>query len=855
MTTRTPPPRAKVAVIGAGIVGNCLVEHLARLGWDDLVLIDKGALPNPGGSTGHASNFIFPTDHGREIALLTLESQRQYEAMGANTTCGGIEVARTEARMEELRRRMTSARVWGIESELLTPAEVVAKVPFVNPDVILGGFHTPSVSVVDSVGAGTIMRERAVARGVLTVLDETEATGLEVEPAPFGRPRIRAVTTTRGTIEVDHAVIACGAWSPRVAAMAGATIPLTPAVHQMADFGPVEILVGTGNEIGYPIVRDMDSFMYERQSDGAMEVGSYAHRPILMHPDDIPSVAEAERSPTELPFTPDDFAPQLERAREIMGELLAGTKMQYAVNGLLSLTPDTQQVLGETAEVANLWSAAAVWVREGPGSARLVAEWMTHGYPRILDPHGSDVTRFQPHERTGHHVRTRCREHFTKTYGIVHPREQWESARGINRSPFHPRTEALGAEYYEARGWERPQWYASNQDLVARYGVPDRPHEWDRRWWSPIINAEHLHLREKVGVVDLGAFQIFDVSGPGVVPYLESLTVNRCDRPVGSSIYTPLLTPDGGFRADLTIQRLTSDRFRIVTGVFDGARDAFWFRRHLPTDGSVQFQDRSSAISTLGVWGPDAHALLSKITDRGLGQAEFPYGTARDVLIDGIPATMLRISYVGEGGWEIYARTEHGLARGPGVRCAARGDRRLRYHRANGEGLPVDGFRAHVRVLARRGGAGPARRQAGGLHRQGRLPEGSRARTGGEGLHAHHGRPHERGGHCALPHRRQRTDSDAGWGADRGRPRKGVARHLRRNGSVRGQLSADGVPAGGARPRRRAAAGHVHERVLPRDRGGGWRGAVRSDRFPDEGVAATWSRPRPARTRLRARSG
>ena len=454
------------------------------------------------------------------------------------------------------------------------------------------------------------------------------------------------------------------------AAMAAASIPLTPAVHQMADFGPVEILHGTGSEIGYPIVRDMDSFMYERQSNGTMEVGSYAHRPILMHPDDIPSVAEAERSPTELPFTPGDFAPQLERAREIMGELLSGTEMQYAVNGLLSLTPDTQQVLGETAEVANLWSAAAVWVREGPGSARLVAEWMTHGYPRLLDPHGSDVTRFQPHERTGHHVRARCREHFPKTYGIVHPREQWESERGMNRSPFHPRTEALGAEYFEARGWERPQWYASNEDLVARYRVPDRPHEWDRRWWSPIINAEHLHLREKVGVVDLGAFQIFDVSGPGVVAYLESMTVNECDRPVGSSIYTPLLTPDGGFRADLTIQRLAPDRFRIVTGVFDGARDAFWFRKHLPADGSVQFQDRSSAICTFGVWGPHAHALLSKVADCGLSQEELPYGTARNVLIDGIPATMLRISYVGEGGWEIYTRTEHGLALWDAVREA-----------------------------------------------------------------------------------------------------------------------------------------------------------------------------------------
>ena len=239
------------------------------------------------------------------------------------------------------------------------------------------------------------------------------------------------MVTADGAIEVEQVVIACGVWSPRLAAMAGATIPLTPAVHQMANFGSIDLLHRTGNEIGYPIVRDMDTFMYERQSQDVMQVGSYAHRPILVRPDDIPSLAEAERSPTELPFTSGDFAPQLEHAREIMGGLLAGSEMQYAVNGLLSLTPDANQVLGETAEVEKLWSAAAVWVKEGPGTARLVAEWITYGYPRLCDPHASDVTRFYPHERTVHHIRQRCHEHFNKTYGIVHPREQWASGRGM----------------------------------------------------------------------------------------------------------------------------------------------------------------------------------------------------------------------------------------------------------------------------------------------------------------------------------------------------------------------------------------------------------------------------------------
>ncbi len=655
------PSKARVVVIGAGIVGNCLVGHLADLGWTDMVLLDKGPLPNPGGSTGHASNFIFPTDHNKEMAVLTLESQRQYEEMGVNTECGGIEVARTEERMEELRRRMTSAKAWGIESELLTPAEVKALVPFLDESVILGGFHTPSVSVVDSLRAGTLMREKAVAAGALAIHANTEVLDLETAPTPFGRPRISAVVTDKGTIEADYVVVACGVWSPRIASMAGATIPLTPAVHQMADVGPIDVLQQTGNEIGYPIVRDMDTFMYERQSAGSMEVGSYAHRPIFHRPDDIPSNEEAALSPTEMPFTQDDFDAQLEDALELMGEILETAEIRYAINGLLSLTPDAMPVLGETVEVENLWSAAAVWIKEGPAIAQLLAEWMTHGYPHIADPHGSDIARLYEHERTVHHIEARSAEHFNKTYGIVHPREQWASERGVNRAPFHGRTEALGAEFFDARGWERPHWYESNADLVERYAVADRDHEWDRRWWSPIITAEHLHMRDHVAMVDLSAFQVFEVNGPGALDYIEAMTVNKCDRPVGSSVYTPVLTPTGGFRTDLTVLRVGHDRFRIVTGAFDGGRDEYWFRCNLPGDGSVQFTNLSSAVTTIGVWGPKAEALVSGLTESDLSLAAFPYGTTQEVLIDGIPTRMLRISYVGENGWEITASIPHGL--------------------------------------------------------------------------------------------------------------------------------------------------------------------------------------------------
>ena len=316
--------------------------------------------------------------------------------------------------------------------------------PFINPEIILGGFYCPTVSVVDSLETGTVMRKKAMDKGALQVFANTEVLDVETEPTPHnGLARVTAVVTDKGRIEAEYVVIACGVWSNRVANMAGATIPLVPAVHQMADVGPIDILAETNNEIGYPIVRDMDTFCYERQSAGSMEVGSYAHRPILHHPDEIPSNDEAALSPTEMPFTPDDFDPQMEQAIELM-DMLGDAEIKYAINGLLSLTPDAMPCLGETAEVTNLWSAAAVWVKEGPGMAQVVAEWMTHGYPRVIDAHGADVTRFYDWERSDEHIWARASEHFNKTYGIVHPAEQWASRRGLRKGAFYDRQEAAG---------------------------------------------------------------------------------------------------------------------------------------------------------------------------------------------------------------------------------------------------------------------------------------------------------------------------------------------------------------------------------------------------------------------------
>ena len=653
------PTRANVVVIGAGIVGSCLVGHLARLGWTDMVLLDKGPLPNPGGSTGHASNFIFPVDHNKEMALLGEQSANQFRDMQLSVDSGGIEVARTTDRMNELDRRMTSAMAWGIEAHLLTPTEVKALVPFINEEVILGGFYCPTVSVVDSLETGTTMRREAVETAGCQVFANTEVLDIGTVEGEGGVTTVSSVVTDRGTIAAGYVVIACGVWSNRIANMADATIPLVPTVHQMADVGPMDILAETNNEIGYPIVRDMDTFCYERQSAGSMEIGSYGHRPILHHPDEIPSNQEAALSPTEMPFTDDDFDPQMETAIELM-DMLGDAEIRYAINGLLSMTPDTMPCLGETPEVRNLWSAAAVWVKEGPGMAQAVAEWMTYGYPRVIDVHGADIARFYDEERTDEHIWSRAEEHFNKTYGIVHPAEQWVGRRNLQVGPYFSRQEDLGAEFFQARTWERPQWYGANADLVERYGLSEREVEWDNRWWSPITVGEHLNLRENCGVVDLTAFQIYELEGPGAVEYADRLAVNKVDVPVGRSIYTPWLNSDGGFHSDLTMMRLGEDRVRIVTGVFDGGRDEFWTRRHMPTDGSVTFTNITKQLTTLGLWGPNAPAVLSQLTNQDLDHEGSPYGWIVDAEVAGVSCQLFRISYVGDTGWEIYTAWENG---------------------------------------------------------------------------------------------------------------------------------------------------------------------------------------------------
>jgi glycine cleavage system aminomethyltransferase T/glycine/D-amino acid oxidase-like deaminating enzyme len=652
------PSHARVVIVGAGIAGNALAWHLARLGWRDIVQVDKGPLPNPGGSTGHASSFTFPVEYNRQMTEWCMDGIRQFTDLGVFTRCGGIEVARTEVRMHELKRRLAAAHAFGVEAELLGPSGVTDLIPWMDGSKILGGFHTPAVGVVDPVYGGTLMRDQGIAQGALTVSASTEVTGVDVKDG-----RVTGIRTTKGEVEAEVVVVCGGVWSAKVAAMAGARIPLTPAVHQMVDIGPVPAFEHLASALAYPVVRDMDALMYERQSGGDLEIGSYAHRAILVDVEDIPSNEDAALSPTELPFTPEDFDDHLPKALElypsIVGDETVGIK--HAINGLISLTADGFSLLGETPEVKGLWACSAMWIKEAPSLTRMLAEWMTDGQPE-MDPAVVNIARLTDQQKTSVHVCARGAEWFPKFYGIVHPGEQWATDRGVRLGAAHARHVALGAELIEIAGWERPNWYEANRPLLADYGdrVMDRTHEWDRRWWSPIINAEHLALRDRVGLIENPAFAVFDATGPGALAYVQRMVVGEMDVAIGKLVYTQLLNDAGGIKADVTVMRLAHDRFRIVDAGFAGTSDRKWLVDHLHEDGSAQLADLTSAWSMVAIWGPRARAVLSPLTSDDVSNDGFPYATWRFIDIDSVHVLAARISYAGEQGWELHVPMEQG---------------------------------------------------------------------------------------------------------------------------------------------------------------------------------------------------
>ncbi|MFF4468846.1 FAD-dependent oxidoreductase [Streptomyces sp. NPDC001599] len=677
MSTRDPgrrPPR--VVVIGAGIVGCSLADELTARGWTDVTVLEQGPLPAPGGSSSHAPGLVFRTSPSRTLTAFARYTVEKFTSLASDgVPCfrrvGGLELATTPERLADLHRRAGYAASWGVHGEIVGAARCKELWPLLDASVVLGGFHTPGDGLAHALHASRAQLDRAVARGA-RALDRHTVTGIEREDG-----RVTGVVTDRGAFPADHVVSAAGFWGPVVGRMAGVDVPLQPLAHQYARTGPLPELHGATAEASKPILRFQDRDLYFREHGDRLGIGSYAHRPLPVDPFAVPGHDEARARgmdmPSSYPFTAEDWASSWEDCRRLM-PALRGSEVESGFNGVFSFTPDGMPVLGESRALRGFWLAEAVWVTHSAGVAKAVAEWMVNGRPSI-DVHECDLTRFEEAQRSPAYVRERGAQQFVEVYDVVHPLQPMERPRPLRVSPFHARQQQLGAYFLEGGGWERPHWYEANAPLAADLRLPGRD-AWSARHWSPIAAAEARATRERVALYDITPLRRLEVTGPGALAFLDRMTSNNLRKRPGAVTYTLLLDETGGIRSDLTVARLAPDRFQVGA---NSPADLDHLLRHAP-DG-VHVRDITSGTCCVGVWGPLARDLVQPLTPDDFSHEAFGYFRAKQTWVGHVPVTALRLSYVGELGWELYTTADLGLrlwdtlweaGRGLGVIAAGR---------------------------------------------------------------------------------------------------------------------------------------------------------------------------------------
>ena len=642
---------ANLVIIGAGIVGASAAYHLTKLGWRDIVVVDKGPLFETGGSTSHAPGLVFQTNGSKmlcEFAQYTVELLNSLHTEERPTfyQVGGIEVAYTKKRMEDLKRRHGWAQSFGLETHLISPREVQERIPILDSRVIEGGYYIPSDGDAKAVNAVEGMAEYTKAQGAAEYYGETTVTGFETSGG-----RVTAVVTDKGTIKAEHVLLATNIWGPVLSDQLGVKLPLMAVEHQYLISEPLPELAGETREIVHPILRSQDFSMYYRQHYDAYGIGSYKHDPLMVDPYDVGK--DAMR-----PFTPGDFKSANTATNDLL-PAMRGKEYVTTFNGMFSFTIDGYPIMGPT-QWDNFWTAIGVWVTHSGGVGKAIAEWMTEGHP-TCDVHEGDISRFHDYAKSKYYIVRTSAQQYREVYDIIHPMQQMEHTRNVRLAPYHTALKKLGGHFFESVGWERPQWYESNARLLPQYAdqIPARE-GWEAMHWSPIQGAEHLATRNSVGLFELSSFVKIEVSGSGAADYLEYLSANKVARGVGKVVYTSMLTDFGGIKTDLTVTRLAEDRFWVLTGGGSGMTDLDWLRRNAPQDGSVHIEDISSKYTAVGLWGPNARKVLQSVCEQDVSNEAFPYFTAQNITIEAIPAVAVRISYVGELGWEIYTPAEYG---------------------------------------------------------------------------------------------------------------------------------------------------------------------------------------------------
>ena len=668
------PSEAEVVIVGVGgIVGSMLAYWLTELGQKNIVGLEKSTIiPSDIASTAHASDFVYNTTHDKLGCWTTAFSRKFYEDNGFFLKKGGLEICRVgdDERWEELKRKVASGKAFGTNVSLISAAEAVEKFPLLEEESMIGAMWDPDAGLVvpRSQEVVNFAVESAKEKGALKTFTNTPATDFEIEDG-----KIVGVKTDKGTIKTNKVVIASGIWGPLMGDKAGVGVPLMPVEHPLLFFGPYEEIQDTEEMLVYPLLRDQGNSAYVRDTGkfhgGMLEWGYYEDKnPRLVDPEDIGNPDKTMLSDSMRYLELEEIAEPLEKAFEttpILSEL--GWDEKSSFNGLLSVTADAGSLIGESPEVRGFWLCEAVWVKDGPGCARLCAEAMVNGKTQV-DMHSFDISRFYPHQKEKEYVKTRAFENSQTIYTpAVHPREPYITQREMFVSPFYEREKELGGHFEnEVAGWERALAYMSNREKLDKYikEVPLRENEWDTRHVPyDVANAEHLAMSDSVGMINLSHFPIMDIKGPDAERMLEYLSVAKVggNTPEGKVIYTNFLDEDGGVHADLTISRLGNDSYRVVTGGADGNRDWVTLRNYRDDNGlNADINIRTHDIATLGLWGPKAVEALGNFIDPNeIDIKNFPFVSAKNLTLNlsggkKVDVWAARISYVGESGWEIY---------------------------------------------------------------------------------------------------------------------------------------------------------------------------------------------------------
>jgi 4-methylaminobutanoate oxidase (formaldehyde-forming) len=637
--------RARVVIVGGGVAGTSIAYHLTKLGWTDVLLIDRGELTS--GSTFHSAGLVAQLRNSVSHTRMMMYGPELYPTLAAETgvdpgwhQVGTLHLASSPYRMEALARQAGWAKSFGLPVEIVSAAEAIERFPLIDGSRVLGAQFVPTDGHVDPTGLTLSFASGAKTAGARI------STGVRVEEVTVRDGRVTGVVTDHGSIEAEVVVNAGGIWAHELGRLAGVEIPVVPMEHQYLITRPIE-----GVTVDFPTLRDPDNLVYVREEVGGLVVGGYERTPDPWHVHDgIPP----DFNHRLLPEKWERFEAIADGAFQLIPALQT-TEINRFINGPEAFTPDDDFILGET-DVAGFFVAAgfcAHGVTGAAGIGRWTAEWIVDGEPS-MDLSKMDIRRFGPQYGSRDYALAKAYEIYAKHYDVRYPGEEFLAGRPLKTSPTYGRLQTLDAEFGEKAGWERANWFRSNEDPAHE---DRRPRGWAGEQWSTAIVAEHLATRERATVYDETSFAKLEVSGSGAVGLLQRLCANDVDVEVGRIVYTQMLNRRGGIESDLTVTRLAPDRFRLVIGTAFGSRDLAWIDRH--RDGAdVLVRDVTSSLGCLGVWGPAARDVLSSVCDGDLSNEAFPYLTARDLAVGEVPCLAARITYVGELGWELYPPTE-----------------------------------------------------------------------------------------------------------------------------------------------------------------------------------------------------